>query len=138
MRLFKVEPHIAYIKAALDARTKVTPQGFPYWYGRDLMEILAYSRWEDFKNVIEKAIKACENSGKFTGNHFRYIPEMVAIGSGAKKKRENIVLSKYACYLIAMNGDDTSKPEIATAQTYFAEQTQQQEYEQSLTGEQRR
>lgn len=76
--------------------------------------------------------------GDSPANHFVEINELVEIGSGAKKKRENVVLSKYACYLIAMNGDDTSKPEIATAQTYFAEQTQQQEYEQSLTTEQRR
>ncbi len=126
-----------YVKTALDARMRVTPKGNPYWYGRDVMEILAYARWENFAEVVGKAIEACDNSGKFSNNHFRYITEKVDIGSGAKKNRENVALSRYACYLIAMNGDP-SKPEVATAQTYFAAQTHKQEMEQALTDHQRR
>jgi len=132
-----MESQIEYVKTALAARMRITPRGFPYWYGRDLMEILNYVRWENFKEVVEKAVAACNNSGRFSNNHFREITEKVAIGSGAKKNRENIVLSKYACYLIAMNGD-TGKPEVSTAQTYFAVQTQQREIEQALTDGQRR
>ncbi|HEV2521531.1 MAG TPA: DNA damage-inducible protein D [Candidatus Acidoferrales bacterium] len=132
-----MEPHIEYVKTALDARMRVTPKGFPYWYGRDLMEILAYARWENFREVIDKAIQACDSSGKFSSNHFRYITEMIEAGKGAKKKRENAVLSRYACYLIAMNGD-SSLPQVGTAQTYFAVQTRTQEIEQSLTDQQRR
>lgn len=132
-----MEPNIEYVKTALDARMRVTPKGFPYWYARDVMEILAYARWENFKQVIEKAIQACDNSGKFSTNHFRYIAEMIEAGKGAKKKRENAVLSRYACYLVAMNGD-SSLPQVATAQTYFAAQTRKQEIEQALTEQQRR
>jgi DNA-damage-inducible protein D len=132
-----MEPHIDYIKTSLDAKMHITAKGNPYWYGRDLMEILDYARWENFTPVIEKAEIACNNSGMFSNNHFLHMQEMVAIGSGAKSKRENIVLSRYACYLIAMNGE-SSKPQIATAQTYFAAQTHKQEIEQALSNEQRR
>jgi len=132
-----MDPHIEYVKTALDAKMRVTPKGFPFWYGRDLMEILSYARWENFREVIDKAIQACDNSGKFSNNHFRYMAEMIEAGKGAKRKRENAVLSRYACYLAAMNGDP-SLPQIATAQTYFAAQTRRQEIEQSLTEQQRR
>ena len=132
-----MESHIEYIKTALDAKMRVTPKGYPYWYGRDVMEILKYARWENFLDVVAKAKVACDNSGKFSNNHFRLMAEMVEIGSGAKSKRENIVLSRYACYLVTMNGD-SSKPEVATAQTYFAVQTHRREVEEALTDEQRR
>lgn len=132
-----MEHPLDYVKTALDSRMKITPKGYPYWYGRDVMEILSYSRWENFTEVVEKAIQACDNSGRFSSNHFRYITEMIEAGKGAKKKRENVVLSRYACYLVAMNGE-SSKPEVATAQTYFAVQTHKQEVEQALTDQQRR
>ena len=132
-----MDSHIEYVKTALDASMRVTPKGNPFWYGRDVMEILSYLRWENFTEVVGKAILACDNSGKFSSNHFRYMTEMIEAGKGAKKKRENVALSRYACYLIAMNGD-SSKPEVATAQTYFAVQTHKQEVEQALTDQQRR
>ena len=132
-----MESRIEYVKTALDARMRITPKGFPYWYGRDLMEILGYARWENFREVIEKAIQACDSSGKFSVNHFRYMAEMIEAGKGAKKKRENAVLSRYACYLVAMNGDP-GLPQVGTAQTYFAVQTRSQEIEQALTDQQRR
>ena len=110
-----MEPHIQYVKTALDARMKVTPKGYPFWYARDVMEILAYENWENFVKVIEKAKVACDNSGRFSSKHFLETKEMVEIGSGAKRKRENVVLSRYASYLVAMNGDP-SKPEVSTAQ----------------------
>jgi DNA-damage-inducible protein D len=132
-----LEPHILYIRTALDSRMRVTPRGVPFWYARELMEILNYADWENFVKVIEKARIACDNSGRFSSNHFLQVKEMVSVGSGAKRGRENLVLSKYACYLITMNADPT-KPEVATAQTYFAEQTHAQEIEQALTEQQRR
>lgn len=132
-----MEPHIEYIKTALDAKMHITPKGNPYWHARDLVEILDYSRWENLLPVIEKAEVACNNSGVLSNNHFLRTQEMVEIGSGAKAKRENMILSKYACYLIAMNGDP-SKPQVATAQTYFASQTHIQEMEKVLTEQQRR
>lgn len=132
-----MEPNIEYIKTALDAKMHVTPKGHPYWYARDLVDILDYARWENLIPVIEKAEIACNNSGKFSSNHFLWKQEVVEIGSGAKAKRENMILSKYACYLIAMNGD-SNKPQVATAQTYFAAQTHAQELEQALTDKQRR
>jgi DNA-damage-inducible protein D len=132
-----MEAHIEYVKTALDASMRVTPKGYPYWYGRQLMEILGYARWENFNEVVQKAMQACDNSGKFSSHHFRYMAEMIEVGKSAKRKRENVVLSKYACYLIAMNGDP-SLPQVATAQTYFAAQTHKQEIEQALTDEQRR
>jgi DNA-damage-inducible protein D len=132
-----MEAHIEYVKTALDASMRVTKRGNPYWYGRELMEILGYARWENFTEVVQKAMQACDNSGKFSSNHLRYITEMIEAGKGAKRKRENVVLSRYACYLIAMNGD-AGLPQVATAQTYFAVQTRKQEVEQALTDEQRR
>jgi DNA-damage-inducible protein D len=132
-----MEPHLEYVKTALDATMRITPKGFPYWYGRDLMGILAYARWENFREVIDKAMEACDSSGKFSSHHFRYMAEMIEAGKGAKKKRENAVLSRYACYLVAMNGDP-SLPQVGTAQTYFAVQTRRQEIEQALTDQQRR
>ena len=104
-----MEPHIEYVKTALDAKMRITPKGFPFWYGRDVIQILAYSEWGKLVHVVSKAKEACDNSGRFSSKHFHEITEMVAIGSGAKRKRENIVLSRYACYLIAMNGDTASR-----------------------------
>ena len=121
----------------LKAAQRETPKGQPYWMAREIMSILDYREWRDFKEVIERAKTSCENAGNFIANHLVDMPEMVEIGSGAKRERENLALSKYACYLIAMNGD-TSKPEIATAQAYFVEQTYRQETQAQLTDEERR
>jgi DNA-damage-inducible protein D len=126
-----------YVINALNAKQRIANNGRPYWFGRGVMEILAYKEWRDFRDVLEKAKTACELSGHFSSDHFVPSPEMVDIGSGAKRERENYILSKYACYLIAMNGD-SGKPEIATAQTYFAEQTYKQEQMEKLSEEERR
>ena len=97
-----------------------------YWYARDLQKILDYEKWDKFQNVINKAKKACENSGIEVFDHFRQVGKMVIIGSGAKRDIGDIVLTRYACYLIAQNGDSSKEP-IAFAQTYFAIQTRKQE-----------
>ena len=102
-------------------------EGVECWSARDLQEILGYSQWRNFKNVIDKAQKSCEQAGEETSNHFAEFSKMVEIGSGAQKPIEDIALTRYACYLIAQNGDVTTKSEIAFAQTYFAVQTRKQE-----------
>lgn len=96
------------------------------WSARELQDILGYSKWNNFLKVIEKAKKACETSGSSLSDHFADIGKMVQIGSGSEREIEDIALTRYACYLIAQNGD-SSKNEIAFAQTYFAVQTRKQE-----------
>lgn len=102
-------------------------QGVECWSARELQSILGYAQWRNFKNVIDKAEKSCEQAGENVKNHFAEFSKMVEIGSGAQKSVEDIALTRYACYLIAQNGDATTKPEIAFAQTYFAVQTRKQE-----------
>lgn len=96
------------------------------WSARELQEILNYAKWDNFLKVIEKAKKACENSGSLLSDHFADVGKMVQIGSGSERQIEDIALTRYACYLIAQNGD-SSKNEVAFAQTYFAVQTRKQE-----------
>ena len=102
-------------------------EGIECWSARDLQAILGYAQWRNFKNVIDKAEKSCEQAGEDIKNHFAEFSKMVEIGSGAQKPIEDIALTRYACYLIAQNGDATSKSEIAFAQTYFAVQSRKQE-----------
>lgn len=97
-----------------------------FWYARELQPLLGYSRWENFELVIKKAIMACENVGGNVADHFREVTKMVSIGSGAARTVKDYVLTRYACYLIAQNGD-SRKDEIAFAQSYFAVQTRKQE-----------
>ncbi|MDY0180999.1 DNA damage-inducible protein D [Aliarcobacter skirrowii] len=97
-----------------------------YWFARDLQKILGYNSWDKFQNVITKAKIACENFGADTIDHFRQVGKMVEIGSNTQRPIEDIMLTRYACYLIAQNGD-SKKEQIAFAQTYFAMQTRKQE-----------
>ncbi|MBS1938631.1 MAG: DNA damage-inducible protein D [Bacteroidetes bacterium] len=101
-------------------------EGVECWSARELQEILGYSRWENFKVAMERGRKACEVSDNKVLDHFRDVTKMVGLGSGAQRPVEDVALTRYACYLIAQNGDP-SKPEIAFAQTYFAVQTRKQE-----------
>lgn len=116
-----------YHKTFEDIRQQ-TEGGWDFWSARDLQPILEYSRWDKFKPVILKAIRACENSGVDPLDHFPRVGKMVTIGSEARRHVEDYDynLSRYACYLIVQNGDP-SKPVIANGQTYFALQTRRQE-----------
>ena len=100
--------------------------GMEYWLARELMIALECKRWENFEKVIEKAKEACINSNMVILDHFAGVRKMVLIGSGAKRNQNDYKLSRYACYLIAQNGD-SRKQVIALAQTYFAVQTRRQE-----------
>jgi len=97
-----------------------------YWCARDLQMLLGYTKWENFSKVIDKAITSCEKAGFDPKDHFLGIRKMVDLGSGARREIEDIALTRYACYLVAQNGDPT-KDSIAFAQTYFAVQTRKQE-----------
>ncbi len=97
-----------------------------YWLARDLQYLLGYSKWDNFLNVVSKAKTACEISGHKTADHFADVGKMVDLGSGSQREVDDIMLTRYACYLIAQNGDP-KKPEIAFAQTYFAIQTRRAE-----------
>lgn len=101
-------------------------RGIECWSGRELQEIFNYAEWRNFLKVIDKAKNACENAGIVKSNHFVDVNKMVDLGSGAQREIDDIALTRYACYLVAQNGD-AAKPEIAFAQTYFAVQTRKQE-----------
>lgn len=97
-----------------------------FWYARDLMQLLGYERWENFDKAIQRAMDSCKTSGIETEHHFREVTKMVPLGSGAQRNVKDYMLTRYACYLIAQNGDPR-KEEIAFAQGYFAVQTRKQE-----------
>jgi len=103
-----------------------TENGVEFWYARDLQKLLEYAQWRNFVKVIDKAKESCKNSGHEVIDHFADVSKMVSLGSGAKRSIKDIQLTRFACYLIAQNGDP-QKDAIAFAQNYFAVQTRKLE-----------
>jgi len=128
---------LSRVNRALDEAKRIGNKGGEYWMARDIQQILGYSSWENFQKVIKKARMACESAGEDSSNHFHDIVKMVKAGSDAMVPKGDTFLSRYACYLIAMNGE-SGKSEIGIAQTYFAYQTRKQEISDKLTDAERR
>ncbi|MEW6235628.1 MAG: DNA damage-inducible protein D [Candidatus Omnitrophota bacterium] len=113
---------------------KINEHGAEYWSARDLQVMLGYSQWRRFEEAIKRAVTSCEQSGNEPANHFAGAGKMVELGSGSVREVPDFHLSRFACYLIAQNGDPR-KPEIAYAQKYFAIQTRRQELSEELAAD---
>lgn len=111
---------------------KVDENGVEFWQARELLPLLSYDKWQNAEEVIKRASRSCINSGQPVENHFTDVSKMIETGKGAVRQVKDYKLSRYACYLIAQNGDP-KKPEIAMAQTYFAIQTRKQEVFEQLS-----
>ena len=131
---------IKYSEQTFESIKHVNEYGEEYWLARELQPVLEYAQWRRFSDAIERAKLACKNSGFAVEDHFADVGNMVDIGSGAEREIDDVMLSRYACYLIVMNGDPR-KEVIAIGQSYFAVKTRQQElidnYEQ-MTEDQKR
>lgn len=125
-------PHVNFEKIK-----KIDENGVEYWEARELLPLLGYETWRSGEDVISRAAQACIKSGQDVDNHFARISKMVKIGSNTQREVVNYKLDRYACYLVAQNGD-SSKAEIALAQTYFAIQTRRQEIFEQLPDSEKR
>lgn len=117
---------LASINKDFESIKKTGKDGIEYWEARELMPILGYKKWQNAAEAISRAATACINSGQYVDNHFTDVSKMVTLGSDSVRRLSDWKLDRYACYLIAQNGDSRKK-EIALAQTYFAIQTRKQE-----------
>ena len=126
MNMNQLERKETYDNRTFEDIKHINENGIEYWYARELQKVLDYTEWRKFEGVIQRAKEACKNSNVNVVDHFVEADKMVQIGSGAERKQKDYKLTRYACYLIAQNGD-TRKKVIALAQTYFAIQTRKQE-----------
>ena len=117
---------IKQLTNSFEGHSNHTENGVEFWFARDLQILLGYTQWRNFQKVIAKGKESCENSGHVIDDHFADISKKVSLGSGAKRTIKDIQLTRFACYLIAQNGDP-QKEEIAFAQNYFAVQTRKLE-----------
>ena len=117
---------VKYSEQTFEGIKHVNEYGEEYWLARELQPVLEYAQWRRFSDAIERAKLACKNSGFTVEDHFADVGKMVDIGSGAERQIDDVMLSRYACYLIVMNGDPR-KEVIAIGQSYFAVKTRQQE-----------
>ena len=117
---------VKYSEQTFESIKHINEYGEEYWLARELQPVLEYAQWRRFSDAIERAKLACKNSGFAVEDHFADVGKMVDTGSGAEREIDDVMLSRYACYLIVMNGDPR-KEVIAIGQTYFAVKTRQQE-----------
>lgn len=126
-----------YSRSDFEKAKQHTEDGVEFWYARDLKDILEYEQWRNFLQVVEKAKESCRNAKNDIGDHFADVSKMVEIGSEAKRNIDDIMLSRYACYLIVQNGDPRKKI-IALGQTYFAVKTRERENDEAFIEDQKR
>lgn len=120
-----------YSEHTFEQYKHVNEYGEDFWFARDLQVVLQYTEWRNFIKVIDKAKTACKTSGNDVSDHFVDVNKMVHLGSGSQREVEDIMLSRYACYLIVQNGDP-KKEVVALGQTYFAVQTRKQELQEEF------